>query len=161
MSYRVEIASQVEIDHVGLSLQYRRADTLDRRVCGLLRPIAERTRLEIGFKDRFQDQLQCSLYHPVPDRWNGQLTNSPAFLGYFHLPYPFGSICPFDQLLTKLFEKSLQSVRFNKLKRHPVNSRSSIIRLCQPIRFAESLSFANVNKQPPKAPRPFGLRLDV
>src|SRR5215471_9247659 len=86
MSYRVEIASQVEIDHVGLALQYRRADTLDRRVCGLLRPIAERTRLEIGFKDRFQDQLQCSLYHPGPDRWNGQLTNFPPFLGYFHLP---------------------------------------------------------------------------
>jgi site-specific DNA recombinase len=86
MPYRVEVASQIEIDDVGLALQYCCRDTLDCRVCGLLRSIAERAWLEIGFKDRLQDQLQCALDHPVPDRWNRQLANLAAVLGYFHLP---------------------------------------------------------------------------
>src|SRR6476646_3275148 len=38
MSYRVEIGSQIEIDHVGLAVQYCCRDALDRRVCSLLRP---------------------------------------------------------------------------------------------------------------------------
>src|SRR2546425_13202251 len=72
MFHRVEVGSQIEINHIGLALENRFRYALEGNVRGLLRSVAKRPRLKIGFKDRFQDELQCSLNHSVSDRWHGQ-----------------------------------------------------------------------------------------
>ena len=53
----------------------------------------------------------------------------------------------------KLVEKSLHAFGFHGRKRHPVNSRGSVVGLGQPIGFPERLPFANVDIQPPEPPR--------
>jgi len=52
MSHRVEVGSQIKIDHVSLAFQNCLGYALDGSVRCLLRPVAKRPRL-----DRFQDQL--------------------------------------------------------------------------------------------------------
>ena len=65
------------------------------------------------------------------------------------------------QLLTELVEKVLDTVTLNRLKRHPVNTRSTFVGFYQPIGFLERLLFAHVDIQSSEAPRRFSLRLDV
>ena len=60
-----------------------------------------------------------------------------------------------------LVEKLLRTSGFYCRKRHPVNSRCSVIGLSLPIGFPESLPFTDVNIQAPESPSRFGLRLDV
>src|SRR5207248_2799588 len=109
----------------------------------------------------FQDQLQRSLDHAVADARNRKLAGLPSFFRYPNLPQPPGSISPLHQLLAELFKKFLQAFSFDRLKRDPIHSRGSVVLLRQLIRFPESLSFADVDIQPPESPSRFRLRLDV
>jgi hypothetical protein len=67
-----------------------------------------------------------------------------------HLPCLLWPICPSHQLLSELIEKSLHAFGFHCRKRHPVNSRCSVVGLGLPIGFPESLPFANVYIQAPE-----------
>src|SRR5215470_8003386 len=157
----IQVGSQVEIDHIGHAPHDGFRDTSNRSVSCLLRPVAVRPRLEISLEDRFQDQLQCTLDHSVADARNRKLASLPSFFRYLDLPQPSGSISPLHQLLAKLSEKSLQPSSFDRLERHPIDSRGSVVLLGKLIGFPESLPFADVDIQPPESPSRFSLRLDV
>ena len=80
MFYRVKVGPQIKIDDVGLAFQNRLPHALDRGVRSSLRPVAIRPPLKLGLEDRFQDQLQCSLDHPVPmDGIESTRTLFPSF----------------------------------------------------------------------------------
>jgi hypothetical protein len=67
MSHRIEIRSPVEVDDLGLALNDCLRAALDRRGRGLLRAVAIRPGLEVGFEDRFQDEFQRTLHHTIAD----------------------------------------------------------------------------------------------
>ena len=71
------------------------------------------------------------------------------------------SITRGHQILLRRIDTALHPFGLNRLKRYSVNSRSSVVALGQPIGFPQGLPFADVNVQPPTAPRRFSLRLDV
>ena len=78
---------------------YRLCHAQDRVMGRALWAIAVRTRLEVRFKDGFQDELESSLDHTVMDRWNREDTNlGPALLRDCLLPQPHGGHC---QVITK------------------------------------------------------------
>src|SRR5262249_1985374 len=60
-----------------------------------------------------------------------------------------------------LFEKGPQSALFDGLERDPVDTRGAVIGLGHRIGLVEGLHLADVDVQPPEAPRRFRLRLDV
>src|SRR5262249_7451267 len=67
MPYRVEIGFQVQVDDVGFPMDDRLRHPLGRHVRGLLRPVAVGPRLEVGFENRFQDEFERTLDHPIAD----------------------------------------------------------------------------------------------
>src|SRR6516165_9824942 len=151
MPYRVKVGSKVKIDDVGQPPQDRLRDALNRSVGCLLRPVAIGPRLEIGLEDRFQDQLQRSLDHPVANARNRKLASLPPFFRYLDLPQPPRSISPMHQLLAELLEKLFPTFSFDRLERHPIHSRGSVVLLRELIGFPERLSFADVDIQPPES----------
>src|SRR6202021_4084347 len=82
----VEVGSQVKVENARLPLDDCVSYSLDRVMCCPLGPISKRSRLEIRLEDRFEDELERTLHHPVPD---GRYRKAAAFapsLGYFPPP---------------------------------------------------------------------------
>src|SRR5207249_10973618 len=123
--------------------QNRFRHALDRSRRRPLWPIAKRSRLEVRLEDRFQDQLQCSLDHPVTDRGNRQTACSAIRLRYPYGPYPQGPVCALLQLLAKVVEKTLRTFSLDGFERDSINTRSAVVHLRQPIGFKKSLSLTN------------------
>ena len=70
MLHIIEVGPQVKIDDVGFPLINRFSHSVDRFMRCPFRSVSIRLRLEIGFEDRFQNELECSLDHAITDRWN-------------------------------------------------------------------------------------------
>src|SRR5262249_9268218 len=68
----VKVAFQVEIYDACLVPNDRLGHTLDRFMCCLLGTVSKRPRLEVGLKDRLQDELERTLHHPITDSGNGK-----------------------------------------------------------------------------------------
>src|SRR5262249_47452124 len=81
-AWRAEVGFQVQIDDVGFPLDDSLRNALDRRVRGLLRPVAVGPRLEVSFEDGFQDEFECTLYHTVTDSRNRKLADLPSLFRY-------------------------------------------------------------------------------
>src|SRR5215469_9793484 len=120
-----------------------------------------RPRLKLSLEDRFQDQLQCSLDHPVPNGWNRNHANFVPVLRYFHPARSLWLICPLHQLLAKLVQKSLYAFGLHGRKRDTINSWCPVVDSSSPISFTQSFQLTNVHIQTPEPPSRFGLRLDV
>jgi site-specific DNA recombinase len=157
----VEVGAKVEINDVRVALQYRLGSPFDRLMRCLLRPVAKRPRLKVSLEDRFQDQLEGSLDHPVTNGGNRKIANSSALLRYSHLAYPQRTVRTPDKLLAELFHELIHSLCLDCLERHPVNPWSAVVLLGQPVSRKKRLALADVPVQPPEAPRRFSLRLDV
>jgi hypothetical protein len=56
--------------------------SVDRLMSCLLGSVSKRSRLEVGLKDRLQDELERPLHHPIPDSRHGyfELHIGPASL---------------------------------------------------------------------------------
>src|SRR5262249_54179629 len=160
-AWRAEVGFQVQIDDVGFPLDDSLRNALDRRVRGLLRPVAVGPRLEVSFEDGFQDEFECTLYHTVTDSRNRKLADLPSLFRYSDLPRSLGSIAPLHQLLTKLVEKRLHAHRFDGLERDAVSTGGAVVLFGQLIGGMERFPLADVPIQSPKSPRWFSLRLDV
>src|SRR5215475_9568249 len=81
---------------------------------GALGAIAERTRLEVRFKDGFQDELKGFLDHTVTDRWNRQHADPlPSFLGNRLVPQPHGAIRAGGQFVPYLLQEAYQLAKAN------------------------------------------------
>jgi hypothetical protein len=82
MPEMVAVRVQIHVNDARLVLHNRLRHAQDRIMGGALGAIAVRTRLEVRFKEGFQDPLAGSLDHTVTDRRNRQHTDAFAtFLG--------------------------------------------------------------------------------
>src|SRR6516164_5332469 len=64
----VKVGSQIKVEDPRLPLSYCYSHSLDRVVCCPLGPISIRPRLEVRLEHRFEDELERTLHHSVPDR---------------------------------------------------------------------------------------------
>src|SRR6266852_2975573 len=72
MLHIIEVGAEVNIDDSRLLFDDGRAYPAHRLMWRPFRSVSIRSRLEIGFKDRLQDQLECPLDHTLTDRRNRQ-----------------------------------------------------------------------------------------
>src|SRR5262249_55414451 len=161
MSHRVEIRSPVEVNDARLALEDCFRNTLDRRVRGPLRSVAVRPRLEVGFEDRLQDEVESTRYHAVAKRRNGKVAHLASLVRYADFPRSLGSIAPLHQLLTELVKTPVHAVCFDGFERHPIDTGGAVVLLRQLVGSVERFPFPDVALQAPTSPRGFSLRLDV
>src|SRR5215469_2819730 len=72
MLNRVKVSSQIQIDDFGLRLHDPLGHAVDRFMSGSLRSVSVRSRLEVSFENRLQDELEGSLHHAISDSRNGE-----------------------------------------------------------------------------------------
>ncbi len=142
----VEVGSQIKIDDSFLPFHDRLVDLQHRFMSCPLWSVSIRPRLKISFKDRLQDELECPLDHTVTNGRNGKNADSgaPVFRNFL-FPHPHGLIRLVDQFVLDLFQKTLHSAFLNGIKRHPVDSRGSVITLSRLIGFVKGFHLADVN----------------
>src|ERR1700739_3425444 len=89
----IQVGSQVQIDDFGLSLPEPLGYAVDLFRSSPLRSVSVRSRLEVSFENRLQDELEGPLDHAISDRRNGE---NPYFgssiFRYFLLPNWHGLI---------------------------------------------------------------------
>src|SRR5260370_42499435 len=97
------------------------------------RSVSIRSRLEISFEDRVQDELEGSLDHTIADRGSRKDADfSAPILRYLLLPCSHGSIRVSDQFVPDLLAKTLLSALFDGLDRDHVYSRSADVLIAHP-----------------------------
>jgi hypothetical protein len=82
----VKVAPQIEIYDACLMLNDRLGHATDRFMSCLLGTVSKRSRLEVGLKDRLQDQLERPLRHSIADGGNRKDADFAAVLGYLLPP---------------------------------------------------------------------------
>ena len=98
MLHRIEEGAQVQVHNARLVPGNRRGDPVDRRMGFALRTVPIRPWLEVGLEDRFQDELDRSLDHPVPNRGNREPTRLAAAFRNRHVSDRLRPIAPGNQL---------------------------------------------------------------
>src|SRR6266852_2423227 len=162
MPHIIEVGPQVKIYYSVFSLINRLSHSVDRFLRCPFRSVSIRPRLEIGFEDRFQDELECSLDHAIADRGNREDADlGTSVLRNLLLPCSHGPIRVGDQFVSDLLKETFLSAFFDGLERDPVDSWSPVVLLCHQIGFVKRLRFADVDVESPEAPGWFSLRLDV
>src|SRR5215472_3828519 len=122
--------------------------------------VSIRSRLEVRFEDRLQDELERTLNHAVADRGNRKNADLLApVLRYFLLPRRHGSIRVVDQFVPDLFQKILRSAFLDGFERNPIDSWGSVVALSHLVGFLKRFHLADVDVQSPEAPGWFSLRL--
>src|SRR5262245_55020916 len=97
MSNIVEVGAKVQVDGMSLPLFDSLGDSLDRCLCCSLRSVSVRPRLEICLEDGFQNELDRSLDHTLPNGRNREDSYfRPPVLGNFVPPVPHGLISERD-----------------------------------------------------------------
>src|SRR6516225_10569750 len=116
----VKVGSEVNIDDSCLPFHDRFVHAKYRFMRCPLRSVSIRSRLEVRFKDRLQDELECSLDHTITDGRNGKNADfsAPVFRNFL-FPHPHGLIRPLDQFVLNLFQKTLHSAFLNGFKLTP------------------------------------------
>src|ERR1700748_3193585 len=116
----VKVGSQIKVEDPRLPLSYCFRHSLDRVVCCPLGPISIRPRLEVRLEHRFEDELERTLHHSVPDRRDRQDADfAPVFL-YLLLPGWEWLVGAPGQFVAQLLEQSLHALRLDGLERDPV-----------------------------------------
>jgi hypothetical protein len=158
----VKVGAQVKIDDFGFLFDDRLSDSVYRFMSCSFRSVSIRSRLEVGFENRLQNELECSLDHAITDGRDRQDANlrSPI-LRYLLLPHPHGPIRLIDQFVLNLLEKTLRSALFDGLERDPVDSRCPVVFLRHLVGFLQSFHFADMDVESPETPGWFSLRLVV
>src|SRR5256885_3161786 len=82
----VKVGSQIKVEDPRLPLSYCFSHSLDRVVCCPLGPISIRPRLEVRLEHRFEDELERTLHHSVPDRRDRQDADFAPVFRYLLLP---------------------------------------------------------------------------
>ena len=82
----VKIAAQVDVYDACLVLNNCLRHPVDRLMSCPLGTISKRARLEVGLEDRLQYELERTLHHPIPDRWNQEDADLAAILRYLLPP---------------------------------------------------------------------------
>src|SRR4030095_13289136 len=101
---------------------------------GALGPVAVRTLVKVGFKDRFQNKLYRSLDHSILDGGNSQPTGLAVSLGYLYPPILARLVRSCDKFPSNLREELLYALGFDGLKTFSINTRRPIVGFCFLIR---------------------------
>src|SRR2546430_10784466 len=124
MLHFVKVGTQVHVNDTSLLLDNRLCHSVHRLMSCSFRSVSVRSRLEVRFEDRLQDELERPLDHAVTNRRNRKNSNLvTSVLPDFFLPCPHGPIRVCDQFTLYLFQITLYSAFFNSLKRDPIDSR--------------------------------------
>src|SRR5246500_4415187 len=143
----VKVGSQIKVEDPRLPLSYCFRHSLDRVVCCPLGPISIRPRLEVRLKHRFEDELERTLHHSVPDRRDRNDAAFAPVFRYLLLPGWEWVVGAPGQFVAKLLEQSLHAMRLDGLERDPVYSRGPIVIASLP-----SLRWRHCKWQGPFAP---------
>src|SRR5881392_1166092 len=130
----VKVGSQIKVEDPRLPLSYCFSHSLDRVVCCPLGPISIRPRLEVRLEHRFEDELERTLHHSVPDRRDRQDADFAPVFRYLLLPGWEWLVGAPGQFIAQLLEQSLHALRLDGLERDPVYSRGPIV--CLAIAYA-------------------------
>src|SRR4029450_2921942 len=156
----VEVRLQIHVDDASLVLHNRLCHTQDGVMGRAFWAIAVPTRLEVRFKDGFQDELEGSLDHTVTDGRNREEAGTcAAFLRNRLVPQPHGVIRAGDQCVLEWLEEGLDPVCLTGLKRHPSTPWSTVVFFGQSVGFAERVQLADMDVPAPETPGRFSLRL--
>src|ERR1700682_6534756 len=98
----VEVGPQVNVNDSRLVLHDCLCHSVYRLMRCPFRSISIRTRLEISFKDRLQDQLEGPLDHTITDSRNRQDADFSPVLWNLLLPCPHGPIRVCDEFIPDL-----------------------------------------------------------
>src|SRR5215467_3742758 len=129
---------------------------------GSLRSVSVRSRLEVSFEDRLQDEPEGPLDHAISDRRDGESSYfGSSILRNLLLPNWHGLIRAGDSFLPDPFEKTFPSALFNGLERDSIDSWSPVVFLGHFVGFLKSLLLTDMGVQSPKSPGWFSLRFDV
>ena len=82
----VEAGGDVPFDHPLVGAAGQLVDLGDGVLSPTTGPIPVAGRVEVDLEDRFQDQLEGHLCHPIPQRGDAEHAQFPALLRYRHLP---------------------------------------------------------------------------
>src|SRR5690349_14593806 len=102
----VKVGSQIKVEDPRLPLSYCFRHSLDRVVCCPLGPISIRPRLEVRLEHRFEDELERTLHHSVPDRRDRQDADFPPVFRYLLLPGWEWLVGAPGQFVAQLLEQS-------------------------------------------------------
>src|SRR5689334_9051375 len=119
----VKVGSQIKVEDPRLPLSYCFRHSLDRVVCCPLGPISIRPRLEVRLEHRFEDELERTLHHSVPNRRDRQDADFAPVFRYLLLPGWEWLVGAPGQFVAQLLEQSLHALRLDDLERDPVYSR--------------------------------------
>src|SRR5215471_1522479 len=120
---------------------------------GLLLTIAIRSRLEVGLKDRLQNQLQRSLYDTVAYGGNRENADFLApILWDLPLPHSHRLIGALGQFVPDLLKETFHALFFNGREGHSVDARGAIVFLSPLECGAQGFHLADVNVQTPETP---------
>src|SRR5256714_10408049 len=86
MPHIAKVGSQTKVEDPRLPLSYCSSHSLDRVMCCPLGPISIRPRLEVRLEHRFEDELERTLHHSVPDRRDRQDADFAPVFRYLLLP---------------------------------------------------------------------------
>src|SRR6266446_6912555 len=150
MLHVIKVGSQIQIDDFGLLFNDCLCCPVDRFMCRSFRSVSVRSRLEVRFEDRFQNELECSLDHAITDGRDREHSDFAPVLGYFLLPHPHGSIRVVDQFVSDLLQKTLRSALFDDFERDPVDSRCPVILLRHLIGFLKCFHFCRHGRTVPR-----------
>src|SRR5256714_3646955 len=126
----VKVASKIKVEAPRLPLSYCFSHSLDRVVCCPLGPISIRPRLEVRLEHRFEDELERTLHHSVPDRRDRQDADfAPVFRYLLHPGREWLLKAP-GQMAAHLLAQSLHHLCLNCLPRVPVYLPSSYSLIC-------------------------------
>src|SRR5215472_8743087 len=141
----VEVGSQIKVEDPRLPLSYCFSHSLDRVVCCPLGPISIRPRLEVRLEHRFEDELERTLHHSVPDRRDRQDAEVAPVFRYPLLPGWEWLVGAPGQFVAQLLPKSLHAFCVYMSKRDPLYSRGSNVLNGHRIRCAKGLHLADVD----------------
>src|SRR5215472_16281802 len=105
--------------------------SLDRVLRAPLRPIAIGIRIEIRFKDWFQQQLGGSLYHPIPNGRDSEGPLATPGLRNQHPSHRLRLIRLRAKLVPNTVQPFLQPLRFDTPEALPIYSWCALIELHQ------------------------------
>src|SRR5207248_3713324 len=94
-------------------------------------------RLEVRLEHRFEDELERTLHHSVPDRRDRQDADFAPVFRYLLLPGWEWLVGAPGQFVAQLLEQSLHALRLDGLERDPVYSRGPIVLFGHRIRCAQ------------------------
>src|SRR5512139_2921965 len=124
---RVEVALEIEVNHLVVAVGHPFADVVDRLPCAAFRPEPIRTRPETRLEQRFDDDAYRGLCRAILDPWDAQRSLPPIGLGNEHAPDRLWPVALFEQFHLKLTEELLHSLRFDGLDGLAVDPRCTAI----------------------------------